>query len=264
MSRCAEGRFVVASWGASVRSALEYRASSATQAVCMLLNNLFFLSFWGIFFARFQAVKGWTMEEQALLYGIVATGFGLAAVLAGGSSDLAGTIAAGGLDSWLLRPRTGLLQALVARMRLSGLGDIATGPVLLVAVGHLTATRMAAFVVVSILAGVVFASFWTLCSCAAFWMGRADDVSMQAGSAMTTFSLYPEGLFGPVVRAILFLVVPAGLVGWLPASLVRSWSWSGAGLLVLGAALTALTACTAWTLGLRRYESGNLTQSVGD
>lgn len=257
-------RFVAACWAASLRSAMEYRSSFLLQSVFMLANNLFYLAFWALFFARFQGLAGWTLRDQALLYGIVATGFGLASVFAGGTLDLAARIASGGLDTWLLRSRPALVQAAIARMRLSGFGDIATGPILLVATGNVSATRVAAFVFASLLVSIGFASFWTLCNCTAFWMGHAEDVAMQGTNAALTFALHPERLFGPATRALLYVIVPAGILGWLPADLVRSWTWREAGLLVAGTSGLVLAALLAWTSGLRRYEGGNLTQGAMD
>jgi ABC-2 type transport system permease protein len=255
-------RLAGALWGASLRSALEYRASFALQSVFMLLNNVVYLSFWGIFFRRFSRVAGWSLQDQVLMYGIVATGFGLAAVLAGGTMELAGVIAAGGLDSWLLRSPPVLVQAALSRMRISGFGDLATGPVLLLATGVHDPARLAAFAFGAVIAGVVFASFWTLVSSSAFWLGRADDVASQSTNVLITLAIYPEKLFGPIARGVLFVIVPAGLVSWLPASLVHSWSWGRAAALVAGVTVFAGFTLLAWTAGLRRYEGGSLTQAV--
>ena len=261
MSIRAEWRSISGAWGAGLRAAMEYRASFLLQSIFMLANNLAYLSFWAIFFARFNGLAGWTLRDQAITYGTVASGFGLAAILAGGTHELGTRIAAGGLDSWLLRPRFALTQAATFRMRLSGFGDLLTGPVLLVACGGLTLARVAAFVFIATLIGISFASFWTLCGSAAFFIGRSEDAAQQGTNALLTFALYPEQFFGPFTRVLLYAVIPAGLVGWLPAELLRAWDWGQAGLLVIGTAALAAVAIGAWTRGLRAYESGSLTQA---
>jgi len=76
------------------------------------------------------------------------------------------------------------------------------------------------------------------------------------------FSLYPPALFGGWVRVVLFVVIPAGLMSWIPTELVRAWSWPDAGLLVAGTSAFAGLAALAWRRGLARYESGNLTQAL--
>ena len=257
-------RFLAASWGASLRSAMEYRLSFVLQAGLMLVNNLLFLAFWSLFFARFREIGGWTLRDQALLYGVTATGFGLTQVFAGGTAELSSRIAGGVLDTWLVRARPALAQAALSRMRLSGFGDMATGPVLLVAAGATDPRSVGAFAVASILVGVAFAALWTLLNCATFWVGNAEDVAMQGTHATLTLALYPESLFGRAARVVLYVVVPAGLLGWLPADLVRHWSWRDAGVLVLGVSALTAAALLAWRAGLRRYEGGNLVQGLLD
>jgi ABC-2 type transport system permease protein len=75
---------------------------------------------------------------------------------------------------------------------------------------------------------------------------------------MLTFALYPGTLFSGAVKALLFTALPAGIIAWLPVSLIRQWDWTTAALLVLaGGAMIALSVWVFYA-GLRRYESGNL------
>jgi ABC-2 type transport system permease protein len=72
-----------------------------------------------------------------------------------------------------------------------------------------------------------------------------------------TVSQYPESIFGPALRAVLYGLLPAGLVGWLPVALLRDFTWTGLGTLV--AATTALAAVAVFVFhrGLIRYASGS-------
>ena len=57
---------------------------------------------------------------------------------------------------------------------------------------------------------------------AAFWLGRTESASRQLYEATLLFSLYPDTLFTGAMRWILFTLVPAGFVGYLPADLIRA------------------------------------------
>jgi ABC-2 type transport system permease protein len=72
-----------------------------------------------------------------------------------------------------------------------------------------------------------------------------------------TFSTYPEPLFGGALRLLLFTLLPAGLVGFLPLRVVRDATFVDAALLAMGAA--AYLAFGAWFFarGLARYASGS-------
>lgn len=252
--------FAVASWGANLRTAMEYRVAFVVQAGFMLVNNLIFLAFWAVFFAKFPQVRGWKLADMALLYAVATVGFGLAVVFMGGFLRLAPRIATGQIDTWLLRSRPVLLQAGTSQMQLPGFGDIASGILLLFLSGNTQPERLVAFVIMSVAAAVVTVSFGILCNSLAFFFGRADEVARQGFFALITFALYPPGLFRGWARVLLYVVVPAGLMSYTPATLVRSWSWSGAGLLLLGIAALVGVTNLVWRAGLRRYESGNLTQ----
>lgn len=254
-------RFAAASWGAGLRTAMEYRGAFLLQAGFMLLNNLIFLSFWAIFFSRFPAVAGWELPDVALLFATSATGFGLAVILMGGFHKMSSRIARGDLDTWLVRSRPVLLQACTSDMVISGFGDVASGILMVALSGKATPARVGVFVLMVFVSATVATSFGVLCNSAAFFLGRADDLAWQSYYALLTFSLYPPGLFGGWARVVLYVIIPAGLLSYLPASLVREWDTRTALLLLLGVAALVAVAGLAWRAGLRRYESGNLTQA---
>ena len=71
------------------------------------------------------------------LFGVVAAGCGVAAILAGSLPDLAKKIEMGDLDALLTQPKSVLLQAVSSRTRPDGWGDVASGIVLLSMSGYL-------------------------------------------------------------------------------------------------------------------------------
>ena len=125
-------------------------------------------------------------------------------------------------------------------------------------------TRDVPAMAASLVAGLVLASFGVLCHSAAFWTGRADEAGSFGTMILVSFALYPPGIFAGPARVMLFVGIPAGLMSWLPAELVLRWDAGRAGALLLGVAAFAGAALLAWTRGLRRYESGNLTQAAGE
>lgn len=251
-----------AAWGANLRSALEYRTAFFVQAGFMLANNFLFLVFWAVFFARFENAGGWTLKDVALLFGVVATSFGSATVLFGGLLQLARRIEEGRLDAWLLRSKPVLLQAATSRMSISGVGDVASGLLLLVLSGNATPKRTAAFVVLTAVSFASLTAFLTIAQSLAFFAKRAEGLAGQAVHGLLLFSMYPPVLFGGWTKIVLFVLLPAGLVAWAPTELIRHWSWRDASLLLLGSAALWAVSALVWRAGLARYESGNLTQAV--
>jgi ABC-2 type transport system permease protein len=72
------------------------------------------------------------------------------------------------------------------------------------------------------------------------------------------FSIYPDKIYGPAVRALMFSLIPIGLAIHIPLRLFRNFSPLTA-LLALGASgLYCVFAGWFFLRGLRRYESGNV------
>jgi ABC-2 type transport system permease protein len=253
-------RFILAAWSASLRAALEYRAAFLAQAGFMALNNLLFLAFWGVFFGRFRDVNGWDLSGVARLFAIAATAFGLAVVLAGGLLSLSRRITTGGLDTWLLRPAPVFAQAATSQARVSGMGDIVSGVLLMLVAAEPTPRVLATYVLMSVTGAIALAAFVALLSSLAFVSRGSEEVPMHGLNAVITFALYPPGLFGGVARVVLYVLVPAGLVSHAPTELLHAWSWGKALALWGGVAALVGLAALAWRAGLARYESGNLVQ----
>ena len=66
-------QLLAALWKANLQSAMEYRAAFLTQVVFMMLNNLAYFMFWVLYFNKFNAVRGWNLQDMMLLFGIAAT-----------------------------------------------------------------------------------------------------------------------------------------------------------------------------------------------
>ena len=97
----------------------------------------------------------------------------------------------------------------------------------------------------------------------AFWLGQVDTLARQLWELLITFSLYPEPLFGGPLRLVLFTLLPAGLVGYVPARLAEQPSLTRALLLASVAVAYVALAAIVFDRGLRRYTSGSRFGTFG-
>ena len=255
-----EFSFLLALWKANLLAAMEYRASFLTQIIGMTLNNIVYFLIWVIFFQQFKEVRGWGLDDMFLVFGIVAAGFGASVFLFGNLTRLAEVIVSGRLDYYLALPRPVLLHALASSSSASGLGDFTYGVVSFMVVAGLQPAYWLRFVVGTLLAMTVLISFLVAVQSLAFWIGSAQLLSAQAVNAMITFSIYPLTLFDGTAKLLLFTVVPAALVGAVPAEFVRGFSWLALARMLLGALVFLALALLLFRRGLRRYESGSAFQ----
>jgi ABC-2 type transport system permease protein len=252
-----ELKFLIALWKANLLSAMEYRASFISQTVGMMLNDAVYFIFWVIFFDRFKAVRGWGLSDMFLIYGLVAVSYGVGLYLFGNTLQLSDVIAKGQLDYYLSLPRPVLLHVLASRSQTSGIGDALYGLLSFFFAGQVTLDAFLRYGLGIFCSTVIFLSFLVLVQSLAFWLGNAQMLGMQATNALVTFSIYPTGLFDTSSRFVLFTIIPAMLVGAVPAELVRAFSWDRMGLLVLGSVVFLSLAVWTFYRGLRRYESGS-------
>lgn len=254
-------QLLVALWKANLQSAMEYRAAFLTQVVFMMLNNLAYFMFWVLYFNKFNAVRGWNLQDMMLLFGIAATAWGIAAYFFGNFTTLSEIITLGRLDYYLSLPRPVLLHALASRSLGSGMGDLIYGLGSYILSGYLTPGGFLRYLVSVTVAVSIFLSFLTLVQSLSFWMGNTTAISQLALNALLTFSLYPGSLFEGAAKFILLTVIPASLIGSLPAEFVKSFSWGALLQLLASAILLALFSIWVFYRGLKRYESGSVMQA---
>ncbi|MEW6405513.1 MAG: ABC-2 family transporter protein [Chloroflexota bacterium] len=88
-----------------------------------------------------------------------------------------------------------------------------------------------------------------------------DDQSYRlALNAMLTFGIYPITLFDNYAKLILFTLIPAALMGAVPAEFIRAFSWRSLVELLGGALILLFIAAAVFRVGLKRYESGSAIQ----
>ena len=87
-----------------------------------------------------------------------------------------------------------------------------------------------------------------------------SNLSALALNALLTFGIYPITLFDNYAKLILFTIIPAALMGAVPAEFIRTFTWQSLAELLVGAMIFLLIAIGVFRLGLRRYESGSAIQ----
>jgi ABC-2 type transport system permease protein len=253
-------RFLFAVWKANLQSVMEYRVSFLTQVIGMMLNNFFYFAIWIVFFDRFKDVRGWGINDMYVTFGVLASSFGLVSLLFGNAFMLGDIINNGRLDYYLSLPRPVLLHAVASRMISSGMGDFTYGFLSYAASGHFTWDGLLRFTLATLLAAVVFAAFLILVNSAAFWAGIVSSFTNMMVNAMVTFGIYPITLFDSYAKLILFTLIPAALMGAVPAAFITRFTWQTLAELLLGALAFLGLAVAVFRAGLKRYESGSAIQ----
>lgn len=225
-------------------------------AALMAAQNLIYFSLWAIIFSRISSLNGWGLSEVAFLYGSGAIGYGILFTVLGGLNQLSSLIHDGMLDVYLARPRPVLLSILMHRMRADSLGDILSGVLMIAIFTQPSLKDVPLMIALSLLAGIVYASFRLICHAAAFW-GTGNETGENAFIAFLIASTNPQNGFGPWGKFILLTIFPAGYIGLLPVELLKTFDWRLFALEIAGS--FAVMGFSFWLFhrGLKRYASGN-------
>ena len=244
-------------------SQLEYRGAFLSQSLAMFINNAVWVVFWVLFFNKFPVLKGWDVKDVITLWAISASGFGIAHSVCGNALPLAGLIARGQLDAWMLYPRALLSHLLLGKMIATAVGDAVFGFVVYILFVRPDAVHLALFTVLTLAVALLFVGFSVLSGSLSFYVGNAEGLAEQWRFAMITFSTYPATLFDGTVMLLLYTLIPAGFVSYLPVQALRSLSLTDALLTLAGAVALMMVGTAVFYHGLRRYESGNLMEMRG-
>lgn len=240
-------------------SALEYRTSFLTQAFGMALSNSSFIFFWWVAFSQIgDNIAGYSFEDILFIWAVTSSGFGLSTVLFANAANLTQLIVTGELDTYLIYPCNVLLNILCARTNLSAYGDLLYGFVLLLIFCGKNLSAWLWFIVGVLLCGLLFTAITLTAHTLSFYWGDASLVGQMVTQFAISFSIYPDKIYAPPIRALMYSLIPIGISVHIPLRIFHRFSiW-----LVLaafgGVLLYCALSCCFFYRSLRRYESGNV------
>ena len=251
---------------ANLRSHLQYRASFLMEALGQFLVAVVeFLAIWALF-GRFGNIKGWTLPEVALFYGVVHVVFAVADTVARGFDRFSVHARDGTFDRVLLRPRAPLLQVLGLELAPKRIGRLLQGTAVLIwALSRLpggpTAGDAALLLWSASGAFAAFFSLFLLAAALTFWSTETLEIINIVSHGGVEATQYPIAVFGRALRYLFLFVVPIGTVTYFPVAAVlgrpdplpappaAAWLAPCAGFVFLAMAVGL------WRLGVRRYTS---------
>ena len=249
--------FIGALIATNLKACAARRGNFALQAGLMFVNNLSFFVFWWVLFSRVKTLRGWDVHGVLMLYGLSAASYGLVQVFVGGVRHISRWVDEGELDALLVQPKATWLYAVGSRSQPSGVGDVVSGALFLGVSGHVRLDNLAAAIVCLLCGACVFLGAGLVFYSLAFWLRRTETLSRQLMDFLILFSLYPEALFGGMLRFLLFSALPAGFICYVPAHVLRDGSLGELPLLIAAAAGFLVLGIWVFERGLRRYASGS-------
>jgi len=251
--------------GISVRGQMQYRWNFICSTLGHgLITGIEFLGIWALF-ARFGSLRGWSLPEVALLYGIISLAFALADGFSRGFDMFSVTVKAGDFDRLLLRPRSTVLQLAGQELVLKRVGRVLQAScVLWWATGALhlpwTAAHLALLVGAILGGACLFFGLFVIQATISFWTVESLEMMNTVTYGGCETAQFPLSIYRPWFRRLFTFVVPLACISYFPGlallgraapglPLLLSWVSPLAGLLFL------LVSFRVWQFGVRHYRS---------
>ena len=252
--------------GISMRGQMQYRASFIMLSVGhFVVTGSEFLAVLALF-DRFGNLKGWSLPEVALFYGLVSVAFALAEAVARGFDAFSGMVRAGEFDRLLLRPRSTALQMAGREMQLLRIGRLAQGLFVLVWAGAYlqvawTVARIAITALAVLGGACLFSGLFVLQATMCFWTTESLEIVNTVTYGGVEASQFPLTIYRDWFRKFFTYIIPLGSVTYFPALAIlgRDDPLGTSLAFQCAAPLTGLAflclALQVWKIGVRHYRS---------
>ena len=242
----------------NLASAMEYRASFFSQAFGMALSNSSFIFFWWIAFSQIGGtIAGYSFNDVIFIWAVTSTGYGLSKIFFANASSISLLIATGELDTYLLQPCNILLSVISSKTTLTAYGDAVYGIVLMAICYTKDLKAWLWFFIGLIIYAILLTAITVFTHTLSFFFGDASTLGDLSIQFSINFAIYPEKIYAPIIRTLMYSLVPVGVAVHIPLSLYSNFSFETA----IAAILILIGYClfTYWFFykGLEKYESGN-------
>ena len=243
-----------------LKTQMEYTANFWMMIIAGIIVQTLFMGVVFVLFHNIPDIGGWQEGEMYLILGFMFASNGLNSIFVDGIWHIPSLVFRGNFDVMLSRPISPLYQILSYEIGLQGIGDLAMG-ILSLSIG-LTAMGLLSplsviLCVFFVLTGTVLRLSYNLISLSlVFWVHNS---LMNAGfliHSIGEYAKYPVIIYPGWVRFILFFIVPAGFIGFVPTLIIRGEGvLMYALVLIIVVVLYFLLARAIFYKGIQRYES---------
>lgn len=227
------------------------------QILGMILNDSMMIIQWIIMFSLKDNIGGYGFNDVLMLWGLSATIYGIANVFFYSATKLSNLIMLGKLDAFLVQPKDTLVYVSSSDIRVSALGDILFGLLVLVFVKASIITSLL-YIFFAITGSIIFASINIIYNSLSFFIGNAEDFAYSMENALVNVSTYPDGIFSDKVRWIFMTVIPVAFSVYIPMEVLIKGNFIMILIIVAFTVSIAVVAYIIFYKGLKKYNSGNL------
>lgn len=241
----------------SIKSTKEYKVSFVVKTIFMMLNNFAWLFSWYIILNNTGEDSFFSYSKLMYLYSISAVGYGFTHFFFGGVENINRFLIDGDLDTYILKPKSVLVNVLTSKCTFSACGDIIFG----LALGYLASKNIVTFLkilILSIFGMIILLSVEIIFRSICVWIGDTETlVSRVITSIFISISTYPIEVFSFGIKLVATTIIPAYYAVHLPLDILTDFSFTKLVILILATIFFLTIAIKIFNCALKKYESGN-------
>lgn len=251
---------------AGLRSQMQYKVSFIIRVFGhLLVTTMEFIAIVFVF-NKFSHIKGWSLWEIGLLYGMTSISFALAEILGRGFHTFDRMIRMGTFDRVLLRPAGVFIQVLAAELELRKLGRTLQGLVIMIISCYrldlgLSIVKIG-FLIAAIINGMIFyQALFIVGAAICFWTVESSELPNMLTYGGVEALTYPVAVYSRWFRNVLIFVIPMAFVNYFPALYVLDrpdplgLPYFMRFLFPLASAVVMIPALKFWNYGVNHYKS---------
>lgn len=247
----------------SLRSQMQYKASFVMLSIGHFISTFVDILAVGVLFDRFKMVKGWSLYEVAIIYGVVHMGFAIAESFARGFDTFSQMIKSGDFDRVLLRPMNPFFQIAVKEVQILRIGRFLQGFIVLFwGAYHLSLSFFSFHALVILLSvigtGSLFYGLMVIQATISFWTIETLEIMNITTYGGVQTAQYPMSIYNKVFRLIFTFLIPLSCVAFYPVSIIlgkSSFFSFFAFLFPLSGMVFLYLAFRFWCYGVKCYQS---------
>ena len=255
-------RRVMRAWGVmaknEITARMSYRFDFVTGIVVSLLGEMLLPVITLVIYSTGAAFPGWSFDEALLIQSIFIMSKAVSSTFFFGMTHIVMEhVREGTFDLFLIKPVPVSLAAVGMSFSVDGICVFAGG--LAMFVYSLSKIGGAAgwpqFILVFIMAVLVLLGFTFIMSATMFrWVGNSRIYEIF--ESLISFGRYPASIYSKAFSAVITYVIPAALLGTIPAeALLRPGGWGNTALASVFAAVFMGAGYLIWRVMLRSYSS---------
>lgn len=241
----------------NLKRSMAMRGAFIITMIVTITKQLLFLVTWSFFFGKYKMVQGWTFENMIVAYGILCFAMGFVEAFFYGIKELPQVIETGQLDTFLLQPKSIILNVALSKGDVSAIGEVLTGLLLIGYSGYFI-TALPVILLLMIITTLFMFSLLLYLSCIAFFMGNASDFIKELNLNAIIVATQPNAAYSGVFKIFTFTILPVAFLSYFPVEYFRTGLWQYLFITLAGTGIFFGIAYGLFKQGLKRYESGNM------